>query len=153
MGIAALQEFRMSTDPHDFQSFLKQRAAAAGAYVSGDFPPVSRVLAHDSPASFFGPGGGHVDGAQAVAARYEHDVASFEPGGENRLEILHAGASGDLGYWVGHQRARARLKGKPEPVPMDLRVTELFRHEAGGWKLIHRHADMGVSEQKKRHAD
>jgi len=34
------------------------------------------------------------------------------------------------------------LKDKPEPVRMNLRVTELFRFADGQWKLFHRHADM-----------
>jgi ketosteroid isomerase-like protein len=34
-----------------------------------------------------------------------------------------------------------RVADRAEPAPMALRVTHLFRREAGTWMLIHRHAD------------
>jgi ketosteroid isomerase-like protein len=56
--------------------------------------------------------------------------------------VLQSRASGDLAFWTGYQHARVHLAAKPgETLPMTLRVTEVFRHEDGGWKLVHRHAD------------
>ena len=132
----------MGDDTRDFDRFLLTRTHAAEAYVNGDAEPLSAIVARASDATFFGPGGGGVHGAEAVAARYRSDAPMFERGSTTRLEILHAAAGGDVAYWVGYQHAMARLRGKPEPVPMKLRVTEVFRREDGAWKLVHRHADM-----------
>lgn len=140
----------MSDDRQSFQDFMAQRQAAAQSYVNGDAKPVDRIAARNSPASFFGPRGGHKQGANEVAATYMQDAAMFEAGGETHLEIFHMSASDGLGYWVGLQHAKARLKGNPNPVPMLLRVTEIFRREGDAWKMIHRHADtLAVPQQKE----
>jgi hypothetical protein len=137
----------VTQDKQNFEQFMKQREAAAQAYVSGDYAPLSRNLSQALPATFFGPGGGDVQGAD-VAKRYERDAASFSKGSESHFEILQMGASDGIGYWVGYQDARVRMPGKPDPVPMKLRVTELFRREGERWVMVHRHADMLSSEKK-----
>ncbi|MFL6677540.1 MAG: YybH family protein [Burkholderiaceae bacterium] len=138
-----------TTSTTDFQQFMKQRAEIALAYVNGDARPLGDIVTRREPAHFFGPNGGHVDGVDAVGQDYRDGAAHFEPGGDSRVEVLQAQDSGGLAYWVGVQHARVRVKGKPEPVPMDLRVTEIYRREDGGWRLVHRHADMLAKRQEK----
>ncbi|MET3663885.1 DUF4440 domain-containing protein [Caulobacter sp. 1776] len=125
----------------DFDAFLEIRRQAAQAYVNGQAGPLDRLAATACPATFFPPRGGREEGADWVASVYARDAGSFLEGGETTLEILHSDADGDLAYWTGLQHATVRFAGQDEPVEMHLRVTELFRHEDGGWKLIHRHAD------------
>jgi ketosteroid isomerase-like protein len=88
-----------------------------------------------------------VEGAPDVAQRYEKDTGAFASGSTTELEILHSDASDDIGYWAGYQVATVCMQGNPEPIPMKLRVTEIFRRENGGWKLIHRHADMSQANK------
>lgn len=136
----------MSSDMHDFEAFMKERAEAARAYVSGDPAPLGRLVTHVSPATFFSPKGDYRQGAADVAATYEHDAASFAPGSDNSFEILHMAANDGIGYWVGFQRATANMQGSDKAVPFNLRITEIFRREGDEWKLIHRHADPLASE-------
>jgi ketosteroid isomerase-like protein len=136
----------MSPDEESFQQFMEAREAAARAYVSGDPAPLGELATRTSPSTFFGPRGGHLQGPDNVWQRYERDAANFAPGSQSKFEILHMGASGGIGYWVGLQRASARMRDREQPVPMILRVTEVFRREGADWKLIHRHADMFTDE-------
>jgi hypothetical protein len=48
---------------------------------------------------------------------------------------------------VAFERSTVRLADQPEPTPMALRVTHLYRRENGEWKLLHRHADPLVGIQ------
>lgn len=131
----------MNDERDDFERFLQARHRAGEAYVSGDFAPLGALVARGVPASFFGPDGGRVQGAAPVRERYERDAGNFRAGSTSTFEVLQHGASGDVGYQVALQRATAHLAGRAEPVPMVLRVTEIFRREGGQWKLVHRHAD------------
>lgn len=125
----------------DFTTFLRERERISTAFVNGDAAALEAISTHRSPATIFGPKGDVVQGAQEVIAANGKAAGAFEAGSSNGFEILHQHSSGDLGYWVGLQRSLVRVKGKAEPVPFNLRVTEIFRREEGGWKLIHRHAD------------
>jgi ketosteroid isomerase-like protein len=132
------------TKPDGFDSFMRQREAAARAYVSGDGAPVDRIVPQTGDATFFPPNGGTVQGAERVAARYGKDVKAFSAGGTTQLEVLQSDSAGDLAFWTGYQIAQVTLGGKA--MQMKLRVTEVFRFQDGGWKMIHRHADANAAE-------
>ncbi len=130
----------MNDDLHDFEQFMKRREDAARAYVRGDAAPLGRIVARVSAATFFGPQGSYEQGPDHVYSIYERDAAHFTSG-ETSFEILHMAASDGIAYWVGFQRAMVRLDGSAEAILFNLRVTEVFRREGDGWKMVHRHAD------------
>ena len=125
-----------------FSAFMGRRPEIAEAYVNGEAAPLDAILTRRDPATFFSPRGDGTQGAQEVAKHYKEGARTFAPKGESRLEVLQVRDSGDLAYWTGYQHARVRMTAKPgEILPMTIRVTEVFRYEDGGWKLVHRHAD------------
>jgi ketosteroid isomerase-like protein len=131
----------MNDAQKDFEKFMQRRTAAASAYANGEVVALREIAARELPATFFGPKGGHADGAAEVWRTYEKDAQVFERGSESTLEILQMAASDDVAYWVGFQRAAVRMRGAREPIQFNLRVTEIFRRENSEWKLVHRHAD------------
>jgi ketosteroid isomerase-like protein len=131
----------MTTDREPFERFMERRADIAVAYVNGDAEPLRQIAARRLPATFFGPRGDYQEGADQVWSAYEAGASAFSPGSDTEVQVLDTQADGDLGYWVGIQRAKVRMGDAPEPTSMDLRVTEIFRREDGQWKLVHRHAD------------
>lgn len=140
----------MSNDLQAFEQFMQRREEVAQAYVNGDAAPLGSIAARVSPATFFGPPGDYSQGADDVLSRYESDARIFESGGDTGFEILQMAASEGIAYWVGFQRANARMRGTEEPIPMSLRVTEVFRREGDEWKLVHRHADSLTSEPENQ---
>lgn len=123
-----------------FLEFLKVRESAGLAFCRGRSDPVLALSTANEPASFFGPYGQIVLGAEKVRKSYANSEGAFGPRSESRIEIVHASESGEIAYWSGFQRATVDMDGRL--IPLELRVTELFRREDNAWKLVHRHADL-----------
>ena len=123
-----------------FSEFMKTREAAADAYCHGSAEEVVELSTAREPASFFGPDGRIVSGVEPVRSNYRAAASRFGPQGSNAFRIVHEAEGGDIAYWSGVQEAVVEIDGRP--VPMTLRITELFRREEGEWTLVHRHADM-----------
>lgn len=124
----------------EFEKFMQVRKAASDEFIKGNVDPLVQISAEHSPATIFGPKGDCIQGADAVDAANENGSQHFN-GGSNEFEIMHMAADDTLAYWVGVQHSVVKMQGKDSPVPMDLRVTEIFRRDGSEWKLIHRHAD------------
>ncbi|NHA69306.1 YybH family protein [Phycicoccus flavus] len=131
-----------SSAPEDFATYLERRWRASDAFVAGDPEPLLAVSTTRAPASIFGPPGTVVTGPDAVNDGNAAGAARFTGADRNDVEAVHSGSDGDLGWWTGIQRSVVRFAGQDDPVPMDLRVTELYRREDGRWALFHRHADL-----------
>ena len=114
---------------------------AVAAFIAGDMEPSKRVWSHADDATLANPLGPAVRGWDAIlgviktAAEAVHDgkIESFEP--------ISSVVTGDLAYTVQNEHATVLLGDSTERTGTSLRVTTVFRREADGWKVVHRHAD------------
>ncbi|MDQ3410661.1 MAG: nuclear transport factor 2 family protein [Chloroflexota bacterium] len=94
----------------------------------------------------FGGWGDHERGWDQLGPRYDRAAARFARG-EVSFEELARHVTPDLASTVHIERSWVWLTGAAQPASMTLRVTHLFRREATGWALLHRHADRLASTQ------
>ena len=131
-------------------SVLPRLTEADTALHNGDAAPRSATWSHNDPVTLFGAAmmGSGWTGIRQVF----ESLASRFSNGTFEYEVIAAGASGDLGYVVGIEHSTASVDGAT-PEAYDLRVTQVFRREDGGWKVVHRHADpMPESDAARRAA-
>ena len=132
------------TRPETFDRFMQTREATAQAFVRGDPGPVRALSATEGQATFFDPGGGLTEGAEAINQANDKGSRRFGAGGTTHLDVRHKAESDGLAFWSGYQIAEVEMDGKR--VPMNIRVTEVFRRDGDAWKMIHRHASMAKEE-------
>jgi ketosteroid isomerase-like protein len=123
---------------------LPRQHAAESAIHSGDAGPRRAFWSEREPVTILGA-------ARDTLNRAETDgvfdaLEQLFSNGQSELQIIAAEARGDLGYIVGYEHITASVGGG-QPAPFDLRVTLIFRREAGEWRAVHRHADPRIQGQ------
>ncbi|HVD15697.1 MAG TPA: nuclear transport factor 2 family protein [Actinomycetota bacterium] len=135
------------TDLDDFLAEIHPRLVAElGALHNGDPKPRLEMWSTRDPVTLFGAamGGSGWD----EVSRIFHSIASrWSDCTDQRVEILAAGVSGELAYTVGFEHTSVSVDGVPAE-PYTLRVTQVYRREHGEWKVVHRHADQVLTEQR-----
>jgi ketosteroid isomerase-like protein len=91
-----------------------------------------------SLSNLFGP---TVLGRLPVVEAIARAAANFHDGEPGHYETLVKVVTPELAYLVELERGQARVGGNAEFRSLTFRATTIFRPEAGGWKVIHRHAD------------
>jgi ketosteroid isomerase-like protein len=106
---------------------------------NGDAGPRIAMWSRHDPVTLFGAAVTRTGWAEARRT-FEWLGASFSDCTGYEIEIVAAGASGDLAYLVAFEHTTASVNGAP-PEPYTLRVTTVFRREHGEWRIAHRHGD------------
>ena len=127
------------------EEILDRQVKAEEAIHNGDAGPRLAMWSARDPVTLFGAATS-VRGAEATRAFFPVLAAQFSDCTSYRLELVAAGASGDLAYTVGYEHTSVSIDGVP--VQYVLRVTHVYRREDGEWKIVHRHGDIPPVERR-----
>jgi ketosteroid isomerase-like protein len=97
------------------------------------------IWSHSPDVTVLHPVAGVTVGWEQVRASWEQ-FAQLSSGGQVTLRDPLIRVGTDLAYVVGTDAVQATLAG--ETISFELRVTHIFRREAGGWKAVHQHVDV-----------
>ena len=112
--------------------------AALNRMMEGDGKAMAEIWAHDATVTTMHPIGGREVGWDEVRGSFEQ-VAGLASGGHAALRDQRIQVVGDLAYEVGIEYGQAKLAG--EQIGIEHRVTNIYRREPDGWKIVHHHTD------------
>jgi ketosteroid isomerase-like protein len=116
----------------------KRFYAGLNSMAAGDAARLADIWSHSATVTAMHPIGGRQVGWDAVRGSFEQ-VARVAADGEVELRDQLIYVDGDMAYEVGIEYGKLRLAN--EQVSIDQRVTNIYRREAGEWKMIHHHSD------------
>ena len=138
-------------DREDFLDWFRTTwRAAESALHDGDARPRDRTWARRAPVTLFGAWM-DADGPDEAREVFARLAASFSDVVSADVEVVAADVSGDLAYTVHRELTSTSVDGRPRDYV--LRVTQVYRREDDGWKVVHRHADGGSAPEERRPAD
>ena len=128
----------MSTED-EVRKASEQFYSALNHMTHGDARPLSDIWSHGEAVTAMHPIGGRQVGWDKVRESFQQ-VAQITSEGRVRLDDQMIQVTGDLAYELGSERGQAKFAG--QQVTLDHRVTNIYRREAGSWKIVHHHTDV-----------
>jgi ketosteroid isomerase-like protein len=130
----------------ELENFVSQTVArhsyAATGVRNGDPNAFVEQLSTQDPVTLFPASQPSQMGWAGVSQAIRRVASAYSSSNNVEFEVAAAGLSGDLAYLVGYERAASSIEGGATE-DVGLRITQVYRREAGEWRLVHRHADPG----------
>ena len=126
------------TSQDEAREASRQFYAALNSLFNGDSDPMAAIWDHGPTVTSLRPFGGREVGWQAVHDAFAR-IATHATGGDNEIHDQLIEVVGDMAYEVGVERGHLELAG--HQVPVEYRVTNVYRRRDDGWKMVHHHTD------------
>jgi ketosteroid isomerase-like protein len=127
-------------DDAEWTAFVAQLEAAEEEFVQGRPAAFQALWSRADDVTLCGGFGGVERGWKNVTDRLSWVSKKYSDGIRTREEISRM-VAGDFAYLVQKEVIQSRLGSQVELSTLELRATMVFRREADGWRIVHRHAD------------
>ena len=129
----------MLSQENEVREASEQFYAGLNQMANGDARSLADIWSQTADATTMHPIGGREVGWDKVQESFQQ-VAQVASAGRIRLEEQIIQVTGDLAYELGVERGELKLVGQQAAI--DGRVTNIYRREAGQWKIVHHHTDI-----------
>jgi ketosteroid isomerase-like protein len=130
-----------------FDAILVEVEAAQVQLVNGQPAAFKALWSHGDDVTLSGGLGGAIaKGWTHVSERLDWVARQYQDGSRTHQEVSRY-VGQDLAYVVLRETIRFKSPADGRPMTQELRVTQVFRREAGRWRIVHRHADSQVTRQ------
>jgi ketosteroid isomerase-like protein len=127
------------TDRADFRAWVESDLYDAElALHNGDAGPRRALWSRNEPVSVLGAWR-NANGQQEIDELFTALGDSFSDCTSYAFELQAYDVVGDMAYTAGLEHTSASVEGRPRTYT--LRATQVYRREAGEWKVAHRHGD------------
>jgi ketosteroid isomerase-like protein len=125
----------------DVDELIERYQLGLDDFMKGNPEPIKELFSHREDVTLANPLSPPAHGWEQVGTTIEHAASQFRDGRLVSVEIVEKQATSEFAYVVRVERAKAKVGGSDDIVPIALRVTMVFRPEEGEWKIVHRPAD------------
>ena len=123
------------------ESAIEASHKALAAIVKGDQGGYLALFSDADDVTLGNPFGPFGRGRKNVEERLAIAASKYRDGRNASVVLIEKYVSESLVCVVEVESAEAKVAGGEEMTRVSVRVTSVFRLEAGDWKLVHRHAD------------
>ena len=131
----------MEPSMRDLDLAVEQSHTALHEIINGSSQRYVELFSTADDVTLGNPFGPYVRGRRKVIETLEDAAARYRAGQVVGFDLVARHVTRDLACVVELERFTAELAGSEDLATISLRVTSVFRPEAGTWKLVHRHAD------------
>lgn len=129
-----------SVGGEELAALVERTRVSEIAFVQGEMEKYLSLVSHSDDYTLMSPFGGEPRRGFDTSSAHLAELSRFFRGGSGTVEVVRTCASDSIVVLAMVLRLRANVGGLPEQ-DWALRVTQVYRRDTWGWRVVHRHAD------------